>query len=145
MANASIKYWIATHYSERAKEGIKKLIKLKNWQYGKSYQDLSIGDVILFYASTKGKKGKNERRIVGKATITSTEHAPTRKSITGGDVGEYEIDFDNINLWGPPVPFTKEMNKSLNFINKAPNPGLAFKDKAFIKIDEHDYNVIKNR
>jgi len=142
MANASIKYWIAIHYSENAKEGIKKLIELKNWQFDKSYPDLGIGDVILFYASTKGI---NERWIVGEATITSTEHAPTRESINGDDVGVYEIDFDNINLWNPPVPFTKDMNKSLNFIKKAPNPGLAFKDKAFIKIDEHDYNVIKNR
>lgn len=141
MANASIKYWIATHYSENAKEGIKKLIELKN-RFDKSYPDLGIGDVVLFYASTKGK---NERCIVGEATITSAAHAPTRKSITGGDAGEYEIDFDNINLWNPPVPFTKDMNKSLNFIKKAPNSGLAFKDKAFIKIDEHDYNVIKNR
>jgi hypothetical protein len=103
---------------------------------------LSIGDIVLFYASTKGMK--NERWFVGEATIKSDAHAPTRKSITGGDAGEYEIDFDNINLWNPPVSFTKDMNKSLNFIKKAPNPGLAFKDKAFIKIDEHDYNFIKN-
>ena len=141
MANTSIK-WIATHYSENANADIKKLIALKNWQFDKSYPDLGIGDVILFYVSTKGKK--KERWFVGEATITSAAHAPTRKSITGGDAGEYEIDFDNINLWNPPVPFTKDMNNSLNFIKKAPNPGLAFKDKAFIEIDGHDYDVIKN-
>jgi hypothetical protein len=31
MANTNIRYWIATHYSENAKEDIKKLIALKNW------------------------------------------------------------------------------------------------------------------
>lgn len=134
------KYWIVTHCSENAKEGIKKLIELKNWQYDKNYPDLGIGDVILFYAST----GK-ERYIVGEATITSAAHAPTRKSITGDDAGKYEIDFDNINLWNPPVSFTKDMNKSLNFIKKAPNPGMAFKSRTFIKINEHDYNFIKNK
>ena len=140
MAIGESKYWIVTHRSEHAADNIKKLMGLKNWQFDRSYPDLNTGDSILFYVSVKGK---NERYFIGEARISSEAHEPTRKSIDGGAAGKYEIDFDNIELWDPPVYFTKNMNEDLNFIKKASNPGMAFKNKTFIKIDEHDYCVLK--
>ena len=138
MTIGETKYWIATHCGENAEDSIKKLFELKNWQFGRSYPDLNTGDIIIFYVSVKGKK---KRYFIGEARISSETHEPTRKSIDGGTTDEYEIDFDNVVLWNP-LYFTKDMNDDLNFIKEAVNPGMAFKDKAFIKIDEHDYNLI---
>lgn len=140
MAIEESKYWIVTHRGENAGDNIKKLIELKNWQFDRSYPNLNAGDSIVFYVSVKGI---NERYFVGEARISSEAHAPTRKSINGGVAGKYEIDFDNVVLWNPPIYFTKDMNEDLNFIKKASNPGMAFKNKTFIKIDKHDYDMLK--
>lgn len=135
-----INYWVLPHINENAEENFNKLIEFKTWQFNKKPSDVSIGDKVIFYISVSGD---NIRYFAGEALVASMPGEPTRRSVDGGEPGKYEISFKDISIWERKIFLTSEIKEGLNFIKAVSNPGLAFKGKSIIKIDEHDYLAIK--
>jgi len=137
---SKINYWILPHINSNAEENFAKLIGLKNWQFNKKPSDISVGDKVVFYISVSGD---NIRYFAGEAQVADIPSEPTRRSVDGGEPGKYEISLKDITVWDRKVYLTNEIKEELNFIKAVSNPGLAFKGKGVIKIDEHDYLSIK--
>lgn len=139
-------YWIFTHRNENAELNFERLLQHKNWQFNASPRlqkwipRIKIGDVIIFYLSDTDKKFKY---FSGEAVISSELRNPTRESLGERKKQDFEISFDSIELWGAKKVFLKDVSQKLEFILRAPNPGLAFKDASIIPIHKKDYLIIK--
>ncbi len=136
-------YWIFTHIHQDAEKNFKKLIEHRSWQFSRKAHIYQVrkGDIVLFYVSDRGK---NVRYFAGKATISGAIHSPTRPPVGDGKRAGYEVSFNNVAVWKYGKHLTNTLKQRLYFIKKAPNVGLAFKDKPMIPINEHDYNLISD-
>lgn len=141
-----MRYWILTHCHDNAEANFSKLVGYKNWQLNESSRikndlpNLNAGDQVLFYISDRKSKRKS---FMGSGTVVSWSDKLTRESL-GDKASDWQIELRDMIQWENPVAFEK-VKDSLDFILKAPNVGLAFKDRPLIPISENDFLLVTNQ